>query len=360
MQKKRLCGLDVVRSFAIIFVVLLHSISLSGVLDGEKGIVWGISLYLRQFCMSCVPLFLILSGYLQKNKRPCISYYLGIIPLCISYVVISAMCIAAYALQGYINGNMDITPVTAIYKILDFSANGYSWYFEMYIGLFLLIPFLNLIYTSIETKKGKLVLIATLAFLTLLPDTLSGFAPYYSGKSSVTLSILPDFFKVLYPVTYYYIGSFIAEYKPIFSVLKRAVLVACAPLIPTALVTAFTVARGGYAWYMLNGFQTLSVAFTAVCIFLALYDTDIENKAIKGTFCLVSLHTFEMYLLSYLWDTLFYSMTDVGAKIPYPIVAALVLVCSFASAYLLMLVLRPLSKSLSRVVGKRLPQNDKL
>ena len=360
MQKKRLCGLDIVRSFAIMSVVLLHSVSLSGVLDGGKDVMWLVSLYLRQLCMSCVPLFLILSGFLQRNKKPCFSYYLGIIPLLISYVFISILCIAAYVIQGYMNGNMDMTFVTAIYKILDFSANGYSWYFEMYIGLFLLIPFLNLIFTSLATKKGKLILIFTLVFLTLLPDTLSGFAPYYGGKSSVTLSVLPDFFKSLYPITYYYIGSFIAEYKPKFSAPWRIAGVLLAPLVPTAFVSLYTYFRGGYAWYMFNGFQTLTVAFTAVCVFLALYDIDIKNKTANRVFACISVHTFEMYLMSYLWDNFFYSMTSVSAKLPYPAVAVFVLLCSFTSAFLLMLALKPLSKAICAIVGKRLPECETL
>lgn len=360
MQKKRLSGLDIVRSTAIIFVILLHSTSLSGVFDGNRGAVWGISLYLRHLCMSCVPLFLMLSGYLQRNKRPSISYYLGIIPLYISYVAISILCIVAYAVQGYMNGNMDMTFTTAVYKILDFSANGYAWYFEMYIGLFLLIPFLNLAYSSVLTKRGKLILIISLAFLTLLPDTLSGFAPYYSGTSSVTLGILPDFFKSLYPVTYYYIGSYIAEYKPRVSAPKKVLTVLCAPLLPMAVVALCTHLRGGYAWYMFNGFQTLAVALTAVCVFLALYDIDVKQKCIASVFSCISVHTFEIYMLSYLWDTLLYSAPFIGGRLPYIVTALLVFVASFLSAVLLLLVLKPLSRFIVKQVGKLIPENNSL
>ena len=358
MEKKRLSGLDFVRSAAIIFVIVLHSISLSGILDGEKNVVWGTALYIRQLCMSSVPLFLILSGYLQKNKKLTLSYYCGIIPLYLSYFVISALCMAVYAINGYVNGNMDMTLVTAIYKILDFSANGYAWYFEMYIGLFLLIPFLNLIYSSIGTKLGKIILIATLAFLTLVPDTLSGFSPYYGGGSSVTLAILPDFFKAVYPITYYFIGSFIAEYRPRLSVAKRAGALILAPMIPTLLIALYTHLRGGYAWYMLNGFQTLTVAFTAICVFTALYDIDTKCDFVNKCFACISKNTFEIYLLSYIWDNVFYSKLGLAAKLPLPVVMLAVFASAFVSAVLLNMALRPVNKLILRMCGKMVEKTE--
>ena len=353
MEKKRLIGLDIVRTAAILFVITLHATSLSGVFDGEKNLFWGICLYLRQLCMACVPLFLILSGYLQKNKKLSASYYFGVIPLYLSYAVISALCMLAYAVQGYMNGNMDLTFVTAIYKMLDFSANGYAWYFEMFLGLFLLIPFLNALYGAIETKGGKITLIGTLVFLTLISDTISGFAPYYAGTSSVTLNILPDFFKTLYPVTYYFIGSYIAEFKPELKGVKK-LLALCAPIIPAGIIAAYSYARGGYAWYMFNGFQTLTVAFTAVCVFLALYDVDLDFAPLKNVFSFISKNTFEMYLFSYLWDNLFYSVLGLGTRLPLVLMVVIVFVCSLVSAALAGVVVKPVSKGIIIALSKKI------
>lgn len=36
---------------------------------------------------------------------------------------------------------------------LDFTGSNYSWYIEMYIGLFLLAPFLNLAYGKLKSKS---------------------------------------------------------------------------------------------------------------------------------------------------------------------------------------------------------------
>jgi len=359
MNEKRIGGIDLVRTAAILFVILLHSITLSGILDGARTWQWGIALYVRQLAMSAVPLFLMLSGYLQRKKKFCLSYYRSIFPLYLSYAVISALCMLAYAVQGYLQGNMDLTFVTAVYKILNFSANGYAWYFEMYLGLFLLIPFLNMIYGGIRTKCGKLILIGSLVFLTILPDTIAGFSPYYSG-STVALNIFPDFFKSMYPITFYYIGSYIAEYKPRIPNFVKGISLLVAPAVPMALVVLYTWLRRGYAWYLLNGFQTLTVMMTALAVFLTLYDVEIRPLLLRKGCAHIALCTFEMYLLSYLWDNLLYTVLDLDTKIPIPALAALVFAGTFLSAFVLRLLLRPLNAAIEKLTNCLIGSTEEL
>lgn len=48
---------------------------------------------------------------------------------------------------------MDIDFKSVIFGILDFTGVAYAWYTNMYIGLFLIIPFLNNAYMSLKSKK---------------------------------------------------------------------------------------------------------------------------------------------------------------------------------------------------------------
>ena len=59
-----------------------------------------------------------------------------------------------------------------ILSILDFSADSYAWYIEMYIGLFLIIPFLNILWNNLN-DVGRKWLIITLLGLTALPSLLN-------------------------------------------------------------------------------------------------------------------------------------------------------------------------------------------
>ena len=350
MAKERQAGLDLVRAAAIFFVVCLHGITMRGAL-GDGGItpVWCAKVLVRYLSLSAVPLFLMLSGYLQAGKRPTKAYYRGLLPLYLSYFVIAALCMTAEAIYAHAAGEVMPSLPMALYRILDFSADGYAWYFEMYIGLFLLLPFLNLAYANIPTRAGKRVLLGSLVFLTLLPETLVSFAPYYGG-GSLSLRIIPDFFETLYPVTFYFVGSYIGEYRPRLRAWQRPLFVLLSAALPAALCIGFTAARGEYAWYMMNGFSTLTVLGTAVTVFLALYDLPVRFAAVRRAAAAVSRCTFEMYLLSYLWDQLLYRKL----VLPLSVTVLLVFAASFCSAWLLRLVLRPAARGLAALYNKLL------
>ncbi len=84
---------------------------------------------------------------------------------------------------------------------MDFSATNYSWYVEMYIGLFLIIPFLNLSYNGLKNQKQKQVLICTLLLLTSIPAVTNIFNFYVDSwwihptLSDTYQKILPSYWK---------------------------------------------------------------------------------------------------------------------------------------------------------------------
>ena len=54
-------------------------------------------------------------------------------------------------------------------ELLAFTGAPHAWYVEMYIGLFLLILFLNVLYHGLTSRRQKQVLILTLLAVTALP-----------------------------------------------------------------------------------------------------------------------------------------------------------------------------------------------
>ncbi len=105
-------------------------------------------------------------------------------------------------------------------SIFDFSGANYSWYVEMYIGLFLIAPFLNLAYNKLESQRKKQVLVATLVVLTILPSLINAFrfdsAEWWLKPISETKGyqkLIPSFWMgAMYPVAYYFTGAYIREY----------------------------------------------------------------------------------------------------------------------------------------------------
>ncbi len=346
MKNQRIASLDLVRTVAIFFVVLLHSVSLNGALGEDMNTVWwSVNLYIRHLSFCCVPIFIILSGYLQRNKGFSLIYYKGIIPIGLSYILISLLSLAAKAISS---PEITLTPAYVIARLLDFTANDYAWYFEMYVGLFLLIPFLNSMYNGLNGKNSKLALILTLSFLTLMSETLKGFSGAYSPNGGGVIDIIPDFFASLYPLTYYFIGAYFAEYKP-FSKTRRSVRLILAllmPALPSALCYAYSHIRASYAWYMMNGFNTLTVALTAISVFALLYDIEIKNSLICKCVGVISGCTFEIYLYSFIFDSFCYAYF----RHHHVIMIAVVFVGSFIAAFLTKLILiKPLSSVITKL-----------
>lgn len=299
VNKKRILGLDIIRTIAILCVFITHFIAYRGVLNNNPlSFKWTIYMIIRFFAMSCVPLFLILTGYLNSKKEVSKKYYKGIIPLLFSYIVISILEIILTSI--YTKTPIDISK--AIVSILNFTANSYAWYFEMYIGLFLLVPFLNILYDNLKSKKEKITLLLSLAFLTFIPQIVKSFK--VDGQF---LDVVPDYWQIIYPITYFYLGKMIKELKPNLRLIDRISLLILALIIPCTFCYVFSIPEKTYAWFTFNGFEALTNAFTATAIFLMFYDIEKCNVVIDKIFAEVSVCSFEMYLVSSIVDKYLYS-----------------------------------------------------
>lgn len=148
---KRDIGLDITRIFAFISVVSVHFFLNSGFYNEP---VLGRRMYLmsivRTLCMVCVPLFVILTGYLMCNHTDIIERKNGLK----QWLLRSSTIIETYVLA---------TIVIIVFRILwlhekftlgmfvrnILSYNQYSWYVNMYLGLYIFIPFLNIVWNQI-------------------------------------------------------------------------------------------------------------------------------------------------------------------------------------------------------------------
>lgn len=200
-NKKRNPNLDLIRCIAVFCVIAVHFFKNTGYykLPLVGGQMFFIE-YMRTTFMVCVPLFLLLTGYLMNKKELNLKYYKGILHTLGIYFVTSIFCIVY---QCYVLGDL-LSLKYIITGILSFTANPYSWYIQMYIGLFLLIPFLNTIYNGLKSKKEKQILILTFFTLVTL-STLLG---------TVKINCISSWWSGIYPLMYYFIGCYLREFPP--------------------------------------------------------------------------------------------------------------------------------------------------
>lgn len=331
--KRRNSNLDLVRFVAVFSVLSVHFF-----LNNEfySTIVAGKRMYvmvlMRTAFMVCVPMFLLLTGYLCSCKALSRKYYRGILRILTTYLVISIACLVFrrfYLLE-------DLSLFTCLIYILDFRACSYAWYIEMYIGLFLLIPFLNVLYHSLNTKRKKQLLVLTCLILTTLPSVFNIFDwitpgfwqhPYTAAN---LYQIVPDWWTSLYPLTYYFIGAYIREYD--VSISRRhnfALLIGCIVLFGSM----------NYYWYhgstfnwptftSWNGFQNV---IDTVLLFILLLHLKISRwpRPILWLIQRFSVLSLGIYLASYISDQFLYpkllsAVPDMTMRLNYylPVVLA--------------------------------------
>lgn len=163
----------------------------------------------RTVFITCVPLFLILSGYLCCKKTLSKGYYRGLTKVVLTYVIAGLFCqFVDYILHG---GDL----LKIVLTFFSFKAAPYGWYIEMYFGLFLIIPFLNILWDKLNDIQRKWLLI-TLLLTTSVPCIFNSFnfsntnMWWYATQSDYT-KLYPDYFINVYPITYYVIGVYLHE-----------------------------------------------------------------------------------------------------------------------------------------------------
>lgn len=329
MHSKRNVNLDLIRCTALICVLSVHFLLNNGF---YKETIQGSRMYfmtiMRTGLMVCVPLFLLLSGYLMNQKILSRRYYLGIIKIIGVYILV---CITNILLNIFYR-HQDITLVQAVLSILDFTAIRYSWYIEMYIGLFLIIPFLNLVISGLYSKKHMQILIITMLILTTLPSMTNIF-----GRD-----IVADWWKNAYPITYYFIGAYIRKYdikiKPKKNLLMLITVILFSGLFNCYMSFGLVFQKGEHVQW-----QSIQNVLSAVLLFILIKDLNLEKwpNTIKKAVVKISELSLGIYLCSGIFDTIFYKVLCNQVPIMverlnyFIIIAPIVFLCSTMLAAIL-------------------------
>ena len=325
---KRVFGLDLIRVVAIFFVLSVHFFLNNGFYNYNiRGKGMFVSIFIRWIFYLGVPLFLLLTGYLKRKKTLTKKYYKSIVPILVSYLFISILC--GMFRMFYLKE--DISKLELLLGIFNFKTCKYAWYVEMYIGLFLLIPFLNVMYNSLNSRKHKQYLIWTLL-------TLVSFSPIVSSFTvrNMKLDIIPNWWNQLYPLVYYFIGCYINEYQIKINK-KRGIFYFFVIIILEAIATYVSCYNTKFDWDLIGEYNSIQTVMAATLLFLILYNVKTPGKIVKKMVMSVSNVSFDMYLFSYITDSILYKYFDSHFKTPvfYLKHYFLVIALSFLLAYIL-------------------------
>lgn len=290
--KLRILGLDIIRSLAILFVIAGHFFVLHTPFRSTN--FEGLSLFLQAglipLFQTGVPLFIMLTGYLNTNKISEKKYYRGMWKVLIAYVFFSILTLVFR--KYYLHEELSL--FKSGLKILDFSAIPYAWYIEMWIGLFLFTPFLNLLYKAIPTQKQKMVWIGILFAMTAIPDLFNRYG----------FHLVPGFWQTCYPLMFFFIGSYVKEYQPKINPLYGwGIIIICCLINP---VFNILFVHNRPLIHIAGNPSGMFGTIIAVIFFLLVYQRDIQVPLMRKIFTKVSLLSLDVYLCCYIFDAIYY------------------------------------------------------
>lgn len=283
-------GCDIIRVTAIIFVIAGHFLSLytdfmripmSSFSHIFQGALLSI-LYLS------VPLFVLLSGYLNSRKTyksVTLRTFKGISKVTVSYLIFALISI----LFRHYWIKQDLSIIDYIKLTLNFSISPYAWYIEMYLGLFLFMPFLNILMKKLDEIDSQKYFLGVLILCGLLPAMVNrGGFEIFPNLLYYTSSVF----------AYYCIGFYIGQHQPKINKLVLISIILTVAIIDS--VTNFIFNRpysfiGGDVW-------SLYYAIPAVALFLLLYDINVRSVLLRK----LSYYTLDIYLCCWMCDAIYY------------------------------------------------------
>ncbi len=286
MKEKRIFGLDLLRVLAVVCVLFVHFfLNTHYYAAPMSGISLRMQSVVRNFCMMCVPLFLVLTGYLNKKKTYNLSFFKSIGSILIIWLFYS---IIEYFILNIVGKTInDINFKNFLVQLTSFKACHYSWYVNMYIGLYFMSPIINNGYESL-LKRDRKILVGLMIFSCFLPTIFNqlfgsvfSLPGYWVGSTSF--------------IGYYILGKFIADTKP--KVSKKTLLL-------LLLLNQFFIYT--YQFLAELNYESFLTMVNTILVFLLCYDLQIKNKFLKKIVAYFSKLSFDIYLASSLIDKLVY------------------------------------------------------
>ena len=266
-KKTRAANLDLLRIVSMLLIVFLHSIDHSGVLENAQSCGTGMYFYVRftyALCQVCVNIYVLLSGYFMVGSQFRLH---KLVTLWMETAFYGFVLKLIFMLTGQDTFSL-ISLVSCFLPILS----GRYWFLTIYVGMYLLSPFLNLLIRAMDKKAHSLLNLCLFCLFSVWVSIHPKFAGMNTGGGwglawFVVLYIAAAWFQLYYTPDRKP-GKWLAVYFLIPAV------IAAAQLAPLPGIVQTVVAH----WFR---YDSAPVYIMTLCLFVAFLNIDIKNPLLS-------------------------------------------------------------------------------
>ena len=306
-ESNRMYRLDLLRIAATSFILILHFLDRGGYLS--KSMVysewWFLSWLLEGLSFTGVDLYVIISAFFLIENS---DVRLGKIFNLWGQVFFTSIVISTVmSVTGFAFDKMDY-----LYTFLPFITKQ-AWFVNVYILMYLLHPFMNMLIARMNRKQYRLLLLVVLVFFCIAQSVIP--EKTWTMDSSEGCGIL--WFCTLYFATGYfkkYIYENKDEINRVFCI-KILVLSVCAMVFSKGMLhlSAMQTGHGGFAeniWFHFDSLPVFAASFALFGLFLSIRE-DQFSAYVKKIISFISPATLGIYLISAQFKLHMHLWTDI-------------------------------------------------
>ncbi|MFX0026193.1 MAG: acyltransferase [Candidatus Hermodarchaeota archaeon] len=330
---------DILRGFAIIFVVIIHTFGL--VYHYKEGIeyllTYGIIFIIAQ---SAVPIFLFISGYFLRLKYINQNSLKSIFKSRVKKIVLPYLLFSIiYLLYNNWRFDLNTSFLEGIYQILTFSVEFHFWFLGLLVFFYIFFPLLNKCFE--EFNKFKLLIGSVILQLIWIVLEITIYKQFLSNPNMQILIFFIKYAFISYNF-YFILGMYFAEnYDQVIdkSNNKKGVFILILFLIPSILLYYF------YMDLVYFKLTTMPLSILEILIFYKI-SLNLKEKKIGNLFEFFGRYSYGIYLIHPLITSLLGYIFEIGALF---YLLLFVNVCFFSLSIIYLINLLPYSEIL---IGK--------
>lgn len=296
MVKERNYGLDFLRVFSMLLVVVVHVLGQGGILDSAvpgSANYW-VAWFMEGASICCVDCFALISGFFLSAKKTKISTIASLWAQALFYSVTLTL-LFYFFFPGTSMDKFDV-----VFSFFPVMTKRY-WYVSAYIGMYIISPILNVIIENAKKITMELIFIATLFVYCGFSLV---FDPFHLGEGC----------SVLWLSLVYLLGGYFRKYDIASKIKKRTgwllfVSMAAVGLVNKYIIETFTMLpqKLEESQNCLINFNSPTVLLAAVGLFVATAQMNVPKpfRKIISVFAPASLGVYLIHVAKPVWADVF-------------------------------------------------------